>query len=321
MKLTRRKFHFLLAVTRKYQHKVLELLELLQCIATYLQRTLTEFQRHNILVFLVLIFIPAWLHAVANRSTVSSGPWSENEGSEKSSRKGKQFILRFQQWHPLRLCCDCLSNSCRPWGGAVTWYKWESNTQGERMRFNSSLLSRYLFSRQLALRFHDVDHEENVPVVNAIIPISIFVHVDYIPAFWSFGALPDRQATWHTRASQSRPTSFSGRISSQPTALSVLTAKETSVAVMVSPLPNALPFAHQRIVNSKESRFCSEARPRKLTSLLVNIFHFLVSTKGALFKLFSNQKPSLFCPHTQAADEMTAASKQLPLNFCVRCMF
>jgi len=51
------------------------------------------------------------------------------------------------------------------------------------MRFNSSLLSRYLFSRQLALRFHDVDHEENVPVVNAIIPISIFVHVDYIPAF------------------------------------------------------------------------------------------------------------------------------------------
>ena len=54
---------------REYHPKVLELLQLLQCNATHLQKTLPEFLgRHNTSVFLVLIFVLAWSHAAENQS-------------------------------------------------------------------------------------------------------------------------------------------------------------------------------------------------------------------------------------------------------------
>jgi len=61
------------------------------------------------------------------------------------------------------------------------------------------------------------------------------------PAFQSFGALPEHQDTWHTRVSQRTPwfkaLGISGRISSQPAALSVLTIRGASAAVMIFPSP------------------------------------------------------------------------------------
>jgi len=62
-----------------------------------------------------------------------------------------------------------------------------------------------------------------------------------------FSAIPEHQATWHTRVSQTTPwfkgLSISGRISSQPTAfpaLNVLKTRKALVAMMVFLPPNVI---------------------------------------------------------------------------------
>ena len=67
------------SATRQYHHYVLEFLHLLQCIPlTCSIHCLWFVERHNTLVFLVLIFILAWSHAAEN--------W-EDASSTKSSAK------------------------------------------------------------------------------------------------------------------------------------------------------------------------------------------------------------------------------------------
>jgi len=61
--------------------------------------------------------------------------------------------------------------------------------------------------------------ERDSSVVSAFTPDSLLVYRVITPACQSFGALPEHQATWHTRFSQRTPQSkalsISGRISSQ----------------------------------------------------------------------------------------------------------
>ena len=103
------------SVTREYHHKVLERLQLLQCISAHLQNTLSwEIQCLNLFsddYFRSCLFARSRkpskcvLKTLLRRSThaVPIRPQKTN-GSSCSS----------QQWHPCRRVCDCLSNSYRP---------------------------------------------------------------------------------------------------------------------------------------------------------------------------------------------------------------
>ena len=64
---------------------------------------------HNTSVFLVLIFVPAWMHANENRSSAFWRPCWEVASSNKSFAKAKDRFCSSQRWHPRPLGCDCLS--------------------------------------------------------------------------------------------------------------------------------------------------------------------------------------------------------------------
>jgi len=70
---------------------------------------LARLVRHNTSIFLVLIFVPAWLYAAENRSNACWKPWWENPCIQY------QFVRKKQMVHPPVPNSDCLSpSSYRP---------------------------------------------------------------------------------------------------------------------------------------------------------------------------------------------------------------
>ena len=88
--------------TREYHPEVLELLHLLQCIATHVQRIhhLGFLEGNDTSVFWVLIFVSVWLHAAENWSSACWRPCREDESSTKSFAKSKRLILQLQTVTP-----------------------------------------------------------------------------------------------------------------------------------------------------------------------------------------------------------------------------
>jgi len=90
--------------------------DLLQCISAHLQNTLPwRLETQNTSIFLVLIFVPAWSHAVENRSKACGRPcWDD-------PRMQHQFVRKKQTVYPAVSnsdthvdMSDCLPNSYRP---------------------------------------------------------------------------------------------------------------------------------------------------------------------------------------------------------------
>ena len=108
------------SLTREFYPKVLERIDLLQCIATYSMCSLHWFsflETNNISVFLVLIFI--------GRTQLKTGqvhvgdPVQRMHAVPNCSQKTNGWSSSFQR--PLRLGCDNLCNSCRIQRGVVAW--------------------------------------------------------------------------------------------------------------------------------------------------------------------------------------------------------
>jgi len=72
-------------------------------------------ERHNTLIFPVLIFIPSWSDAAGNRSNACWLPCLKDASSTKSSAESKRLILQLSTGHPRQLGCYCLFNSYRLW--------------------------------------------------------------------------------------------------------------------------------------------------------------------------------------------------------------
>jgi len=68
----------------------------------------------NTSVFIVLIFILAWWHTTEEYWSIACWrPYWEDASSTKSFEKVSSWFCSSQKWHPPRLGCDCLSNSCK----------------------------------------------------------------------------------------------------------------------------------------------------------------------------------------------------------------
>ena len=104
--------HVPFSVTCEYHPKAFELLDLLQCIAAYLQHGLTWISGETS-VFLALILALAWSHAAANRSSACWRPYSEAASSTESCAKRKLSTLQLTTYSWLG--CECTFNSNRLW--------------------------------------------------------------------------------------------------------------------------------------------------------------------------------------------------------------
>jgi len=98
--------HFLPSITRECH---LEMFDFSNCCCevrlSFNIHRLEFLQRHNITVFLALIFIHAWSHATKRRSSACSQYRSEDASSAKSSEKWKRSILQFSRGTPSSTGC------------------------------------------------------------------------------------------------------------------------------------------------------------------------------------------------------------------------
>ena len=182
----------------------------------------------------------------------------------------KGWSCSFQQWHPRRLGCDCLSNSCSVDCEEEWWHHTplsESNTNGEQLRFNSSTRTQtseqeycsatdgtktasgilHLWFNYLGASFFTAfgiycareAKEGDVPVVSAFTPVSDLVHEDdhpSLPIFWSSSRTP-----WHlTHTSQQRTPVQGFEHFRSESAFGVFTARKTSAAVLVFSSPTQM---------------------------------------------------------------------------------